>query len=261
MEEGKKRFNSVRELGEALAAPFKEEELEHRIARCGEKNGKAWARYFTYVTSRAIMDRLDDIFGLTGWRDQYEPGPNGGVKCGLSLKINGEWHTRWDGADNTQVESVKGGISDSFKRAAVKFGIGRYLYKLEENQAIIGQGNYYHSDKKKGLAFKWSPQPMHSDFLPKGEKAKPSLPSGENGQAQPETIHKQAEPAPNFDKKLAVRQIKQAIVDWMIKNEDFKLTEDALANRQKINEKLYTWFQKTLDEVTPDLYQKVMARV
>ncbi|MCR4719337.1 MAG: hypothetical protein K5768_06885, partial [Firmicutes bacterium] len=36
-----------------------------------------------------------------------------------------------DAAENSNFEPVKGGISDSFKRAAVKWNIGRYLYKLD----------------------------------------------------------------------------------------------------------------------------------
>ena len=35
-----------------------------------------------------------------------------------------------DGAENTDYEPVKGGLSDAMKRAASQWGIGRYLYKL-----------------------------------------------------------------------------------------------------------------------------------
>jgi len=38
------------------------------------------------------------------------------------------WVTKSDGADDSSIESAKGGISDSLKRAAVQYGIGRYLY-------------------------------------------------------------------------------------------------------------------------------------
>lgn len=51
---------------------------------------------------------------------------NGGVECGISIKIDGEWITKWDAAENTQVEAVKGGRSGAMKRAAVQWGIGRY---------------------------------------------------------------------------------------------------------------------------------------
>ena len=42
---------------------------------------------------------------------------------------------KWDAAENTQVEAVKGGRSGAMKRAAVQWGIGRYLYNLEEGFA------------------------------------------------------------------------------------------------------------------------------
>jgi hypothetical protein len=38
--------------------------------------------------------------------------------------------TKWDGADPTKKEATKGGLSDSMKRAAVQWGIGRHLYSL-----------------------------------------------------------------------------------------------------------------------------------
>ena len=43
-------------------------------------------------------------------------------------KWNVSWVTKTDGADDTTIEGAKGGISDALKRAAVQFGIGRYLY-------------------------------------------------------------------------------------------------------------------------------------
>ena len=35
-------------------------------------------------------------------------------------------------AENTQIEAVKGGESEALKRAAYKWGIGRYLYEMPE---------------------------------------------------------------------------------------------------------------------------------
>ena len=50
--------------------------------------------------------------------------------CGISIRIGAEWVTKWDGAENTELESVKGGLSASMRRAAVQWGVGRYLYRL-----------------------------------------------------------------------------------------------------------------------------------
>ncbi len=83
-----------------------------------------------YVTNRAIMDRLDQVCGPENWCNQYREGPDGGVLCGLSIRVGDEWITKWDGASNTDIQAVKGGLSASMRRAAVQWGIGRYLYRL-----------------------------------------------------------------------------------------------------------------------------------
>jgi hypothetical protein len=73
------------------------------------------------------MNRLDDVFGTDGWQTQYQ---NMGDRmiCQLSCRIDGKWITKSDGAGDTDIEGDKGGISDALKRAAVQWGIGRYLY-------------------------------------------------------------------------------------------------------------------------------------
>lgn len=111
-----------------LAEPFSSTDLEWRAGAVNEDKTKALA--LAYITSRAVMDRLDRVVGPANWRDEYKPGPDGGLICGLSLRVEGEWITKWDGAENTLFEEVKGGLSGAFKRAAVKWGIGRYLYRL-----------------------------------------------------------------------------------------------------------------------------------
>jgi len=94
--------------------------------------GKPWLLAIPYITNRAIQQRLDDVVGAGCWQNEYKPAPNGeGVLCGISILIADKWVTKWDGAENTQIESIKGGLSNSMKRAAVQWGIGRYLYQLE----------------------------------------------------------------------------------------------------------------------------------
>lgn len=120
-----------------LDAPFPAEDIEWRVQQCGisAKSGP-WAMVLCYVTNRAIMKRLDEVCGKAGWRNEYRDIPNnGGVECGISIKFKDEWITKWDAAENTQIEGVKGGRSGAMKRAAVQWGIGRYLYQLEERFA------------------------------------------------------------------------------------------------------------------------------
>jgi hypothetical protein len=115
---------------EELAKPFPIEDIEFRCGTSSEQKQSALA--LAYLTSRSIMDRLDQVVGPMNWKDEYKPGVSGGLLCGISIWDNekGEWVTKWDGAENTQFEAVKGGLSDALKRTAVKWGIGRYLYRL-----------------------------------------------------------------------------------------------------------------------------------
>lgn len=112
-----------------LSKPFDQSDIEWRAGATNQDKSRALA--LAYITSRAVMDRLDEVVGPENWRDEYQPGPDGGLICGLSLRLDDEWITKWDGAENTLIEEVKGGLSGAYKRAAVKWGIGRYLYKLD----------------------------------------------------------------------------------------------------------------------------------
>lgn len=123
-------WKATRDELEALSAPFQAKDVEWRAGATNREKTKALA--LAYVRSRAIMRRLDEVVGAANWRDEYEPGPDGGVMCRLAIKVNGEWVAKCDAASNTEFEAVKGGISSAFKRAAVKWGIGRYLYDLPD---------------------------------------------------------------------------------------------------------------------------------
>lgn len=143
-----------------LDEPFAAEDIEWRIQQSGKtRDGKLWAMVLAYVTNRAIMKRTDDVCGKAGWRNEYRDIPNnGGVECGISIKIDSEWVTKWDAAENTQVEAVKGGRSGAMKRAAVQWGIGRYLYNLEEGFAQISRDKkqgWHRAKLKDGTGFYW----------------------------------------------------------------------------------------------------------
>ena len=109
---------NTKDLFARLAAPFHPDDIEWRAGATNADKSKALA--LAYITSRAVMDRLDEIISPENWRDEYAPGPDGGVICGLSLRIQNEWITKWDGAENTDFEAIKGGLSDAFKRAGYK---------------------------------------------------------------------------------------------------------------------------------------------
>lgn len=78
----------------------------------------------TYVDARFVMDRLDEAVGPDGWSDSYTPLPDGSVAC--TITIGGISKT--DVGVPSKIEPQKGAFSDAFKRAAVKWGVGRDLY-------------------------------------------------------------------------------------------------------------------------------------
>jgi len=120
----------VEAVMKALAAPFAPTEVRFKPAVVSGNRALALA----YVDARVIQDRLDDVLGVTGWQDDYEFLPDGSVVCRLRLRLGGEWITKVDvGGPSEQPDEGdrrKAAVSDALKRAAVKFGIGRYLYRL-----------------------------------------------------------------------------------------------------------------------------------
>lgn len=80
-----------------------------------------------FINNRAVQNRLDDVFGKTGWQNEIKE-VDGGFILGISIYVGKEWITKWDGASRTDIEPVKGGISDAMKRASTQWGLGRELY-------------------------------------------------------------------------------------------------------------------------------------
>jgi hypothetical protein len=114
---------SDKNILELLKEPFDLKVISWRVGATNADKSKGIA--LAYIDARDVMKRLDEVMGLE-WQDEY-PFPG---CCRIGLKINGEWIWRSNGADETDVEGVKGQYSDAFKRAAVLWGIGRYLYYL-----------------------------------------------------------------------------------------------------------------------------------
>jgi hypothetical protein len=129
---------SQRDFFTLLAAPVPPEEIEWRPGQHYERDGKHSVSVLAYMTNRFVMERLDAVAGPANWKNQFERSPifdvqPGKVKCfgimaGISIKIDGLWITKYDAAEPSDIEPVKGAHSDAMKRAAVQWGIGRGLY-------------------------------------------------------------------------------------------------------------------------------------
>jgi hypothetical protein len=129
------------------------------------KGNRAMAVVF--IDARDVIDRLNDVLGIGEWQDDYTFMPNGAVICHLRVRINGEWVTKTDvGGESEQPDQgdrQKSAVSDALKRAAVKLGVGRYLYAMPSNW-------FDYDQVKKQFV---NPPTVPAQFLPASAKSAP----------------------------------------------------------------------------------------
>jgi hypothetical protein len=182
-----------------LAEPFPYEDVEWKPGATTRDKAKGLA--MAYISSRAVQDRLDEVCGPAGWRNEFTPAPDGGVLCGISIRVTrddgdgkavSEWITKWDGAENTDVEAVKGGLSGAMKRAAVQWGIGRYLYRMPQQWVRLDERG----------RFAESPR-IPAEFLPEG--ARSERPRPERPQPAPEAARPASPMPPRVGERRVIR--------------------------------------------------------
>src|SRR5438874_594827 len=115
----------LEDIYDQLVAPFDARAI--KLKPQSVKDGQALA--LPYIDSRAVQERLDQVVGPDGWSDSYQVISKGAVLCRLTvLGVTKEGIGEAGGTPGE--EALKSAESDSLKRSAVKFGIGRYLYRL-----------------------------------------------------------------------------------------------------------------------------------
>jgi len=127
------RAAKVSSLAKQLLLPFDLGEVKFKPQKVNGNRAMAVA----YIDARHVMDRLDEVLGIDGWKDEYSVLPGGSeVECRLSLRLAGTWITKIDvGGMSEQPDGgdrMKAAYSDALKRAAVKFGVGRFLYRTQQ---------------------------------------------------------------------------------------------------------------------------------
>lgn len=142
---------------EDLALPFPAAEVEFRVGSTTRDKAKGQA--LPYITARGVAARLDEVVGPENWTHVFSVGPAAGsVICRLGIRCggDGEFVYKEDGTsalassndgtergnDKAEME-IKGAYSDAFKRAAVHWGIGRYLYAHEALWVELKDGKYF----------------------------------------------------------------------------------------------------------------------
>ena len=96
-----------------------------------------------YIDARDVMDLLDEVVGAENWQCDYKE-LGGKMYCGIGILVavqlnlegipNDRWVWKWDMGTESTIDSDKGEASDSFKRAAVKWGVGRFLYDIKSKK-------------------------------------------------------------------------------------------------------------------------------
>lgn len=170
---------------EKLKEKIKPNEIQWRIQSKG--NGKTTV--VPYLTNRCVMERFDEQFGATEWQNVFCEWRSKGVKCGISVNVDGQWVTKYDGADETNIEATKGGFSDSMKRAAVQWGLGRDLYDYPMIQ-IEGEHKYLsrsHEAQLNELAAKISSNQKVGDYVLIGNNAPKAKPQLSKPELKPDT--------------------------------------------------------------------------
>lgn len=165
-------------LHDRLTRPFDGRELKFfPVAK--SKDGFT-ARVGSYIDARAVMDRLDEVVGVGMWSTSYrciDPMEKA-VECTLMLLVDGAWISKADvgypnearDADNPEKEPWKAAYSDALKRAAVQWGIGRYIYSIELERdwlPIDANGKFKETPRVKGSAAPATPQNLPAPPKPK----------------------------------------------------------------------------------------------
>jgi hypothetical protein len=120
------------EIFTGFAAPF-ENVRERTQEWTDRRSGQRRVLVLKFITARQAEFRLDSVVGGENWWDTYRPFDKGSVLCRLSVRFPDDTIVTKQGigyaaSDDDGTTDAKAAESDALKRAAVKFGIGRYLY-------------------------------------------------------------------------------------------------------------------------------------
>lgn len=107
-----------------LQEPFDPEEVDYRVQR--------GTMVVAYVDARTVAKHLDEAVGAENWSFDWSvvslSAKNEVALAKGMLTIGGI--TKCDVGEDSNYSPSKGAVSDALKRAAVLFGVGRYLYDL-----------------------------------------------------------------------------------------------------------------------------------
>lgn len=138
-------MKNVTELMTSLSASFPESDISWRAG--APSADKSSAVVLPHIDPRLVQARLDETVGPEGWKVEFREVVAGAklvsVVCSLALRCDGEWVAKEDAAHVSEAVNVlnefaiKGAYTEAFKRAAVMWGVGRYLYRMPRVRAAL----------------------------------------------------------------------------------------------------------------------------
>lgn len=172
------------EIGRKFRAPFNPEDVDFR-PQSGKASSKSQA--VCYVSARVVQDRLDDVVGPGNWSFTFEPivVTNGQVQIAKGrLSVHGV--AKEDAGEANNFDPSKACVSDTIKRAAVMWGIGRYLYDVGSEWVTLNQYGQIAPEDVKRLRAKLP--------RPSGSKPAPASQQQTRAAAPSQPVHDEPEP-------------------------------------------------------------------
>lgn len=156
--ESPKKSKTMETILAQLKNPFPANLLKYRIGATTKDKKKAIPLF--YLTARDVQKRLDDVLGFDNWEKQTEliTTSSGLIAAKTKLTIHlpdGKSISRDGVGEPTKVAGPLGAESQSIKRAASAFGIGRYLYYLDGGWQELDEKGRFKSDPRNSLP-KWA---------------------------------------------------------------------------------------------------------
>lgn len=153
-----------------LAEPFDPALVQFRVADFSRAAPNARVEVLAYVDERAVGERLDRVVGPGNWCFDYEPltiekvalkkdkpAVTAIVLAKGILTIAGV--SKSDVGEYSQISPSKGCVSDCFGRAAVKWGMGRELYRLGKLYADLDASKQLTAAEKNRIRKKYLTAP------------------------------------------------------------------------------------------------------
>lgn len=128
------KSQSVEAMQKLLKNPIDPKFVKVRVGATNEDKTKGIALF--YFDAREVEKILDSVLGMDGWGSNMVPitsEKNGfeGMLCTLTVRMpDGSIVSKTDAGEASKTSPIKGAASDALKRAAVQFGVGRYLYYI-----------------------------------------------------------------------------------------------------------------------------------